>query len=144
MPSRDNRISRWFAPLALGGYLGAWVFAFVLALVEPKLRWDWLPHATTIKWLVYTAILTVLATAQAAILVTIDVLLLKMRARVLPTGWRAFAVAAAAPLPAAVTLRVWPSLVGLSPWPWIFAIAGASVATCVVLRLAFGTRPDAA
>jgi hypothetical protein len=140
MKTGNARIGAWFSALFFGSFLGAWAFATLGALVEPRFSWRWLPYVGTVKWLVYMAVFTLVAVAQALVLGLVDVVLLKTGVRMLPTGWRAWACAFFAPAAVGATLRFFPSVMGFAFTPWLLSAVCVLVVVSVGMRLAFGEK----
>ena len=136
----NARIGAWFSALFFGSFLGAWAFATLGALLEPRFSWKWLPYVGTVKWVVYMAVFTLVALAQTLLLALVDVLLLKTSVRMLPTGWRAGASAFFAPAAVGATLRFFPTMMGFAFGPWLLSALGVLLVVGVGMRLAFGEK----
>ena len=136
----SHRISAWFSALFFGSFLGAWTFATLGALVEPRFSWRWLPYVGTVKWLVYMAVFSLVALTQALVLGVVDVVLLKTRTRKLPTGWRAWACAFCAPAAVGATLRFFPTVLKFALGPWLLTALGVLLVVAIGMRLAFGEK----
>jgi hypothetical protein len=130
---------RWFRPLFLGTYLGAWGAAAVHALTDPRLAW--LPYVGVLKWVLYLTSFTLLAFVWIAGVALYDVILLKLRVRTLPTGPRAWGLSAMAPLVGGVVLRLLPTSAAVAFWPWLAAALVPTLAVAFGARFALGERP---
>lgn len=130
---------RWFRPLFLGTYLGSWGAAAVHALTDPRLAW--LPYVGVLKWVLYLVGFTLLAFVWIAGVALYDVLLLKLRLRTLPTGLRAWGLAALAPLVGGLVLRLLPTSAAVAFWPWLAAALVPTLAVAFGSRFALGQRP---
>jgi hypothetical protein len=140
MKTGNARIGAWFSALFFGSFLGAWAFATLGALVEPRFSWKWLPYVGTVKWLVYMAVFTLVALTQALVLGAVDIVLLKAGVRMLPTGWRAWACAFFAPAAVGATLRIFPTVLGFAFAPWLLSALGVLLAVAIGMRLLFGEK----
>ncbi|GAC1351886.1 MAG: hypothetical protein NVS3B20_02620 [Polyangiales bacterium] len=135
MESRSETIARWLRPLVFGTLLGAWACATESAYL---VRFgNFLPWAGTIKWFLFMAIATLFAAMQAIAFGAVDVVLLSLKLRVLPTGKAAWFAALIAPHVIGIIVRVRP--------PWHAGTLGIYLAAMLIvalaLRLAVGRRP---
>ena len=129
-------LTSWMGPAFLGTILSSWVSVTLFVLlgkpapvVHPLLTW---------ALLVLPA--TGVAFGLATTMLVVDVLLLKVKMRAVPTGGPAWAMALVSPL-----------LVGVSYWLYrpgyhggvgamLVSIAGPVVLSAVVVRVAFGKK----
>jgi hypothetical protein len=133
-----KRIAPWLLPTLLGPIIGA--SAYVL-LVSSGSAVPWY------LWLVVAGIASALSVFVGALMAITDVVLLKMKMRTPPTGWRAWAMGIAAPVP---VLWCWQALlklaIGALPalpvlWQLVAAFMVPMLGVAVALRVALGTRP---
>lgn len=127
--------SRWLVPALFGPLLAAWAFATITVLLgycEPKWGcWG--------SWVVLMAVTTIVGGTQALTLVLIDVVLLRLRVRLLPTGARAWMMGLAAPLLVFLVYHLgWPGKVEGGPF-WVLLFAPI-VVSALGLRFAFAPR----
>ena len=125
-------VGGWLAPVLVGPWVSTYasvtLYAFVLGPEGQVTRWA--------LWALGMALGTLFASAYVLALVLVDVLLLAIRSRILPTGRAAWAMsffAPLVPLAAYATMKPW-TLYKYGPW----VIAGAVLAPIVVS--AFGAR----
>jgi hypothetical protein len=132
-------LGQWFRPLFFGTFGGAWAAAAVHALTDPRLAW--LPYVGVVKWVLYLVAFSVLATVVFAATALFDTLLLRFKVRTLPTGGRAWALAAAAPFLGGVALKAWPMVTAEAWMLWVASLALPMLGVSGVSRVVMGRRP---
>ncbi len=136
-------LGAWMRPLLLGTFAGGWAFAAASASLHRIPQWlAWLPYLTIGKWVLWFLALTGLAIAQLLVFAAIDVALLKLKVRTLPTGLRAFAVAFVATPLVGLSLRLWPAL-GWNVGAWFLTAMALLAGVGLALRVVFGKQIDA-
>jgi hypothetical protein len=130
---------RWFRPLFFGTYLGAWGAAAVHALTDPRLKW--LPYVGVLKWVIYLLAFTLLGFVWLLATSAYDVLLLKLRVRMLPSGLRAWGLAIAAPLLGGAVLKLWPAASTEGLLGWVASTTLPTLLVAAVSRAALGRAP---
>jgi hypothetical protein len=136
--SQNRSLGAWFRPLLFGTYFGAYAFATVRGFANGSL----------LAWMVYLLFANAVAAAQVACFVAVDVLLLKLKVRALPTGRAAWWMAFAAPMLVGAWVRLFPSpgvstafLIPILIFLLWFSVP--MVAVALGLRLLFGRAPNA-
>lgn len=131
-----KRIVPWLLPTLIGPLLGACLYVLLVAKVVS------LPiPIPTFAWVVAAVIASSLAFVVGCMMVATDVALLKMKLRSPPTGWRAWAMGIAAPLP---VLFAWQKLVkfAITGWPQLLlTFFLPMVLVALASRILLGTRP---
>ena len=87
-----RKIWPWLLPTFVAPMLGAGAYVLFLS------RGSSIP---TFAWLLAAAVASGFAVVVAMMMVAVDLTLLKLKLRELPTGWRVWAMGLAAPLPVA-------------------------------------------
>jgi len=142
MASTKGRLGRWFRPVLFGTLLGAWAFAIASALLYST-DWvpSWIPGVGLIKWTLFLVVCTVVGFVHALVLGLVDVLLLSLKVRELPTGGRAWGTAFAGPIAVGLVLKLWPSIRLESISMWMLSMLIPMIGISLALRLGFGKRP---
>ena len=132
-----KRVIPWLLPTLIGPLVGACLYVFVVAQVVS------LPvPVPTFAWVVAAAIASGLAFVVGCMMVATDVALLRLKLRTPPTGWRAWAMGIAAPLP---VMFAWQKLVkyAISGWPQLLVTFFLPMlVVALASRVLLGTRPD--
>jgi hypothetical protein len=132
MRSGNDVIVRWFAPILFGPFIGASIFATIKAILNVSL----------VAWPVYLMIAFGVAVVQVLVFATVDITLLWMRLRLLPTGTPAWWQAIVAPVIVGLATNLFPR-----PQPafigFIIAliVIGPMLVTTIGMRVFFGTKP---
>ena len=127
-----TRIWPWLLPTFAAPMLGASAYVLFLS------RGSSIP---TIAWLLAAGVAAGFAVVVAMMMVAIDVSLLKLKLRQLPTGWRVWVMGLTAPLP---VFWCWKALVryAITGWLQLFLVFFLPMlVTALVMRVALGTRP---
>jgi hypothetical protein len=134
-----KRIAPWLLPTFIGPVIGACSYVFLIAQGSAV---PWL------AWLVVAGIASGLSMIVAVLMALTDVTLLKLAMRQPPTGWRAWAMGIAAPVP---VLWCWQKLLKLALgalpalpvlWQMVLAFILPMLIVAIGMRLVLGTRPD--
>lgn len=130
-----SRIASWIGPAYVGTITSSWVAVtayLFLAKPKPILDNSWL------TWLLMVIVATPIASTLATTMLALDVLLLKLKVRALPTGQTAWGMAFLAPVPVAATFwYLWPNLSN-SASAIVFSIAAPILASALMTRLSLG------
>jgi hypothetical protein len=87
-----KRLARWLFPTLIGPVVGAWGYVALAAMLSS------LPVPTAL-WLLAATVAGSVAFGVGALTACIDVVLLRLRLRKPPTGWRAWGMGVAIPFP---------------------------------------------
>jgi len=131
-----SRLASWIGPTYVGAIASSWVAItayLFLAKPNPVLGNPWL------TWLILVAVATPIASVLATTMVVVDVLLLKLKVRALPTGKPAWGMALLAPVPVAAAL--WYLLPGsaASATALALSVAAPVLASALAVRLSLGS-----
>lgn len=130
-----SRIASWIGPAYVGTITSSWVAVtayLFLAKPKPVLDNSWL------TWLLMVAIATPIASTLATTMLVLDVLLLKLKVRALPTGQSAWGMALLAPVPVAAALwYLWPNL-SSSAAALALSVAAPVLVSALSVRLSLG------
>ena len=132
-----KRVVPWLLPTLLGPLVGACLYVLVVSQVV-----DLPIPVPTFAWVIAAVIAAGFSFGVGCTMVATDVALLKLKLRTPPTGWRAWAMGVAAPLP---VLFAWQKLVkyAITGWPQLFAtIFLPMLVVALASRVLLGTRPD--
>jgi hypothetical protein len=125
------RFRRWVVPTLVGPVAGAWIAVTIYALAgyhDPKLG------DVFQSWVLGMVVGTAFGAGMAVALVAVDVALLRLRVRLLPTGAPAWWSALASVPSLFVAWRAWPGGVDLAFWVF------PPLATAAVVRLLASPR----
>jgi hypothetical protein len=131
-----SRLASWIGPTYVGAIASSWVAVTAyLFLARPKPVLDnlWL------TWLILVALATPVASTLATTMLALDVILLKLKVRALPTGRPAWGMALLAPIPVAAAL--WYLLPGsaASAAALALSVAVPVLASALTVRLTLGS-----
>lgn len=134
-----SRLASWVGPAYVGTAISTWAtIAVYLGITKPTP----LLGSYALTWLAWAAAATPVAGALATVMLTLDVILLKLKLRALPTGGAAWRMAMLAPLPVAVVFHFHhPSLTAGMLGVALTILAPVAVAATSV-RVALGQSID--
>jgi hypothetical protein len=132
-----TRLASWVGPAYLGTTISSWAAASLyvwLARPEPLLG------NLLLNWLVLVAFVTPIASALATTMLTLDVILLKLKVRALPTGGSAWRMALLAPLPVAGAFYLHHPSFTLGLTTLLLTVLAPVAASAFTVRLAMGSK----
>lgn len=130
MTNRNRSIAAWMASVAFGTYAGAWGYATFNALLRGGM----------VRWALMMAVASAVAAFQVVVLGAIDVVLLWLRARMLPQG-RAAWLGAIGSSAVSLSLAIhWP-LSRITPMGVLFSLLPL-IGVPLAVRLVWGERCD--
>ena len=132
-----KRIAPWLLPTLVAPMLGACLYVFLVSSTV-----DLPIPVPRFVWIVAALVASGLALLVGSTMAVTDFMLLKMKVRQPPTGWRVWLMGVAAPLP---VLFLWQKLIkfAITGVPqFLLVLFGPMLAVALVARLVLGTRPE--
>lgn len=134
-------VAGWLTPLLLGPWIGSYAFVSAWSWLGPQ--YPYVPRMAA--FIVGLTVATIYSLTFVIAQALLDVALLTVRLRALPTGKRAWLVAILSPVvPLLVsTLTMKRALWSLNPWVIVATLAAPFCVTLLATRIAFGEKVHA-
>jgi hypothetical protein len=132
-----TRLASWVGPAYLGTTISSWTAASLyLALTKPEP----LLGNMLLNWLLLVAFVTPIAGFLATSMLTLDVILLKLKVRALPTGGAAWRMALLAPLPVAGAFYLRQPSFTPGATAFLLTILAPIAASALAVRVTMGSK----
>ena len=134
-----TRLASWVGPAYLGTTISSWAAASLYIWISKP---DPFFGNILLNWLALVAFATPIAGALATSMLTLDVILLKLKLRALPTSGAAWRMALLAPLPVAGAFYLHRPSFGLGATAFLLTVLAPVVASALAVRVTMGSKID--
>jgi hypothetical protein len=132
-----SKLTSWMGPAFLGTMLSAWASVTLYVLLG---KHEPIFGKLVINWLIAVAIATPVAATLAGTMLVLDVFLLKLKVRTLPTGGAAWGMALLSPLPVVAAYLLFRPSFTFGPWGFALSVLAPVLSSALVVRILMGRR----